>query len=105
MLVRNSMIKAKKSGVIKGHRFLSEVVSYAVWAYFRLPMSFCDVGDLLYKRGVIVSYETVRAWVRKFGHLYAKVIRRNRPAQSDKWHLDEVAITIRSKKYWLQRPI
>ena len=68
-------------------------------------MSFCDVGDLLYKRGVIVSYETVRSWVRKFGHLYAKVIRRNRPAQSDKWHLDEVTITIRSKKYWLQRPI
>jgi putative transposase len=88
LFVRNGMIKAKKSGCIKGHRFLSEVVSYAVWAYLRFQMSFCDVGDLLYKRGVIVSYETLRSWVRKFGHLYAKVIRRDRPAQSDKWHLD-----------------
>ena len=68
-------------------------------------MSFRDVGDLLYKRGVIVSYETVRSWVRKFGHLSAKVIHRDRPAPSDKWHLDEVVITIHSKKYWLWRTI
>jgi len=88
LLVRNGMIKAKKSGGIKGHRFLSEVVSFAVWAYLRLQMSFCDVGDLLYKRGVIISYEIFRSWVRRFGHLYAKVIRRDWPAQSDKWHLD-----------------
>ena len=88
MLVRNGMIKAKQSGGIKGYRFLSEVVSYAVWAYFRFPMSFCDVGDVLYKRGVIVSYESVRSWVRRFSHLYAKVIRRDRAAQSNKWHLD-----------------
>ena len=91
------MTKAKQSGAFKGHRFPPEIISYAVWAYFRFPMSFRDVEDLLYKRGVIVSYETIRAWVGKFGHQYAQVIRRDRPAPSDKWHLDEVVITIRGK--------
>ncbi len=91
------MTKAKQSGAFKGHRFPSEIISYAVWAYFRFPMSFRDVEDILYKRGVIVSYETIRSWVGKFGHQYAKVIRRDRPAPSDKWHLDEVVITIRGK--------
>jgi transposase-like protein len=95
------MTKAKQSGAFKGHRFPPEIISYAVWAYFRFPMSFRDVEDLLYKRGVIISYETIRSWVGKFGHQYAKVIRRDRPAPSDKWHLDEVVITIRGKKYWL----
>ena len=99
------MTKAKQSGAFKGHRFPSEIISYAVWAYFRFPMSFRDVEDLLHKRGVIVSYETIRSWVRKFGHQYAKVIRRDRPAPSDKWHLDEVVITIRGKKYWLWRAV
>lgn len=84
------MTKAKQAGVFKGHRF---------------PMSFRDVGDLLYKRDVIVSYKTVRSWVRKFGHRYAKVIRRDRPAPSDKLHLNEAVITIRSRKYWLWRAI
>jgi putative transposase len=68
-------------------------------------MSFRDVEDLLYKRGVIVSYEKIRSWVGKFGRQYAKVIRRDRPAPSDKWHLDEVVITIRGKKYWLWRAV
>jgi putative transposase len=61
-------------------------------------MSFRDVEDILYKRGVIFNYETIRSWVGKFGHQYAKVIRPDRPAPSDKWHLDEVVITIRGKK-------
>ena len=56
-------------------------------------------------RGVIVSYETIRSWVEKFGHQYAKVIRRDRPAPSGKWHLDKVVITIRGKKYWLWRAV
>jgi putative transposase len=99
------MTKAKQSGAFKGHRFPSEIIFYAVWAYFRFPMSFRDVEDLLYKRGVIVSYETIRSWVGKFGRQYAKVIRRDRPAPSDKWHLDEVVTTIRGKKYWLWRAV
>jgi hypothetical protein len=68
------MTKAKQPGAFKGHRFPPEIISYAVWAYFRFPMSFRDVEDLLYKRGVTVSYETIRSWVGKFGHQYLKGI-------------------------------
>jgi len=46
-----------------------------------------------------------RAWVAKFGSQYAKMIRRNRPAAADKWHLDEVVIPINGKKYWLWRAV
>jgi putative transposase len=53
------MTKAKQSGVFKGHRFQSEIISYAVWAYFRFPLSLRDVEDLLAERGIIVSYETI----------------------------------------------
>jgi len=99
------MTKAKQSGSFKGHRFPSDVIAYAVWAYFRFPMSLRDVEDLLAERGIIVSYETVRALAAKFGERYAKAIRRDRPAPSDKWHLDEVVITIRGKKHWLWRAV
>jgi putative transposase len=43
-----------------------------------------DVEDLLAARGVVVSYETIRAWVAKFGLQYAKAIRRDRPKVADK---------------------
>jgi putative transposase len=77
------MTKAKQLGAFKGHRFPPKIISCAVWAYFRFPMSFRDVEDLWYNRGVIVSYETIRSWVGKFGRQYAKVIHFDRPAPSD----------------------
>lgn len=42
------------------HRFPSEIIEYAVWLYFRFPLSFRKVEDLLAERGIDVSYETVR---------------------------------------------
>ncbi len=47
-------------------------------------MSLRDAEDLLAARGVVVSYETIRAWVAKFGLQYAKAIRRDRPKVADK---------------------
>jgi len=99
------MTKSKQSGAFKSHRFASEIIAYAVWAYYRFPMSLRDVEDLLAARGIVVSYETIRRWVGKFGTKDAASIRRVRPAPSDKWHLDEVVIPIRGRKFWLWRAI
>ena len=57
------MTKAKHSGAFKGHRFPPEFITYAVWSYFRFPLSLRDVEDLFAARGIIVSYETIRKWV------------------------------------------
>ena len=54
------------------HRFPAEVIQHAVWLYFRFPLSFRDVEDLLAQRGIDVSYETVRRWSVKFGLAYAR---------------------------------
>ena len=44
------------------HRFPPEIIQHAVWLYFRVPLSYRDVEDLLVERGIDVSYETVRRW-------------------------------------------
>ena len=51
----------------KRHRFPSAIIGHAVWLYFRFALSYRDVEELLAERGVIVTYETVRQWCRKFG--------------------------------------
>jgi putative transposase len=68
-------------------------------------MSLRDAEDLLAARGVVVSYETIHAWVAKFGLQYAKAIRRDRSKVADKWHLDEIVLPINGKKYWLWRAV
>jgi len=85
---------------LKGFRFPREIVSYAVWTYHRLALSAADVEDLLAERGVIVTRETIRLWVNRFGSHLANCSRRDRPEAADKWHLDEVVIPVDGQKFW-----
>jgi putative transposase len=88
-----------------GHRFPPEVISHAVWLYFRFPLALRMVEELLAARGVTVSHETIRQWGLKFGQAFANEIRRRLPRPGDKWHLDEVEIKIAGKKHWLWRAV
>ncbi len=90
---------------LKGFRYPSEIIAYAVWTYHGFALSTADVEDLLAARGVIVSREAVRLWVIRFGQYFANCIRRDRPRPNNKWHIDEVVITIRGRKHWLWRAI
>ncbi len=87
------------------HRFPAEVISYAVWLYFRFPLSLRMIEEILAGRGIAVGHETVRQWALKFGQSFAKQIRRRLPAPGDKWHLDEVVICIAGQKHWLWRAV
>jgi putative transposase len=88
-----------------GHRFPAEIISHAVWLYFRFPLGLRMVDELLAARGIAVSHETVRRWALKFGQEFANRIRRRLPRAGDKWHLDEVAIRIAGVKHWLWRSV
>jgi len=87
------------------HRLLAEVISHAIWLYFRFPLSLRMVEEMLAARGILVSHETVRQWALKFGQNFANRSRRRHPAPGDKWHLDEVVISISGKKHWLWRTV
>jgi len=56
-------------------------------------------------RGVIVAYETIRRWCVKFGPEYACRLRRRQPRPGDKWHLDEVFLTINGRWQYLWRAV
>ncbi|SOE61680.1 hypothetical protein SAMN05414139_01957 [Burkholderia sp. D7] len=58
-----------------GHRFPAAVISHAVRCYFRFQLSLRDIEDLLFERGVIVSYETIRRWCDKFGAGFARRVK------------------------------
>jgi putative transposase len=63
------------------------------------------VEDMLAERGICVTYETVRQWGTKFGRALSDQIRRRDPARGDKWHLDEVVVSIAGEQYWLWRAV
>src|SRR5919206_5177071 len=87
----------------KRHRFPPQIIAHAVWLSFRFPLSLRLVEEMLLERGILVSYETIRRWGKKFGPAYARRLRRKPPRPTAIWHLDEVVITIAGKKHWLWR--
>jgi hypothetical protein len=43
-----------------GHRFPPEIISHAVWLYFRFPLSLRMIEEMLAARGITVTHETIR---------------------------------------------
>jgi putative transposase len=89
----------------KNHRFPAEIISHGVWLYYRFCLSYRDVEELLFARGVLVTYEAIRKWYRKFGQAYANQLRHRRPQAGDKWHLDEVFLMIQGERHYLWRAV
>ena len=87
------------------HRFPPEIIQHVVWLYFRFPLNYRDVEDLLAERDIDVSYETARRWTLKFGLAYARKLRRLRPRSDGRWHLDEVFVSINGKTMYLWRAV
>ncbi len=50
-----------------GRRYPVGIIEHCVWLYFRFPLSFREVEELMAERDVVVSYETIRWWCEKFG--------------------------------------
>src|ERR1700752_2055542 len=91
--------------IYAGYRYPAEIISYAVWLYFRFPLSLRMVEEMLAARGISGTQKTTRHWGRKFGREFANRIRRRAPRRGDKWHLDEIVISIAGKKHWLWRAV
>jgi putative transposase len=102
---QTGFVEATLSSLFKGHRYPVEIISHCVWLYHRFPLSLREVEEMMLARGVVVTYESIHQWCRKFGQAFANGLRRRRPRPGDKWHLDEVFIKIKGKTNYLWRAV
>jgi putative transposase len=71
----------------------------------RFTLSYRDVEDLLAERGLMVSNESIRRWVVKFGPAIARNLRETRPKAHNRWHLDEMVISIAGRRMYMWRAV
>ena len=88
-----------------GYRFPAVIIGEVIWLRFRFSLSLRDIPALMAARGIEVSHETVREWCDKFGAAYATQVRRRRPRPGDKWHLDELVVSINGARRYLWRAV
>ena len=87
------------------YQFPPAIISHAVWLYHRFCLSVRDVEDLLAERGIVVSYESIRQWCKRFGPEFARKLKKRQGRLGDIWHLDEVFIKINGELHCLWRAI
>ena len=87
----------------KQHRFPPDIISHAVWLYYRFNLSCRDIEDLLAERGIIVTRESIRLWCIKFGAIYTRRLKRGRVGYDDTFYIDEVLVRIKVKQHYLWR--
>ena len=86
-------------------RFPPDIISYAVWLYYRFNLSHRDIEDLLAERGITVSREAIRLWWIKFGALYFRRLKRKHRGYGDTFYIDEAFIKINDKQHYLWRAV
>ncbi len=81
-----------------------EVIRLAVMMYVRYPLSFRQVEDLLFERGIDICHETVQYWWNPFGPMFAASIRKRRIQHRSfspwRWHLDRIRINGDRRMGW-----
>jgi putative transposase len=51
----------------KNYHFPADIISHGVWLYDRFGLSYRDVEEFLFARGISVTDEPIRHWCRPFG--------------------------------------
>jgi putative transposase len=89
----------------KRHRFPPDIISYAVWIYYRFNLSHRDIEDLLAERGITVYRAAIRLWCIKFGAIYARRLKRKHRGYGDTFYTEEVFVKINGKQHYLWRAV
>jgi len=89
----------------KRHRFSPDIISYAVWLYYRFNRSHRDIEDLPAERGITVIREAIRLWCIKFGAIYTSRLKRKHRGYGDVFYIDEVFVKINGRRHYLWRAV
>ena len=91
--------------MFKGHSFPKSVIIQAVYFKFRFGLSYRDIEELLFIRGVKVDHSTLQRWVFKFTPLLEKEFRARKKPVGNRWRMDETYIKVKGQWCYLYRAV
>ena len=89
----------------KGKQFQKDVIIVAVGYYLRYNLSYREVQELLYDRGVDVCHTTIYRWVQEYSKILYHLWKKKNRQSFYSWKMDETYIKIKGKWHYLYRAI
>ena len=76
----------------KGKQFQKNVIIVAVGYYLRYNLSYRDVQEILYERGIQVSHTTIYRWVQEYSKVLYQIWKRKNRQSLSSWKMDETVL-------------
>jgi transposase, IS6 family len=93
------------SPLFKWHRFEADIILCAVRWYLRYALSYRDVEELMWERGVWVDHPTVFRWVQDYAPELDKRCRPHLKTTNDTYRVGETYIKIKKQWHCLYRAV
>ena len=71
------------------------MIIVAVGYYLRYNLSYREVQEILYDRGINVSHTTIYRWVQEYGKLLYQIWKKKNKNPFYSWKMDETYIKLR----------
>lgn len=89
----------------KGKQFQQDVIIVAVGYYLRYNLSYREVQELLYDRGINVCHTTIYRWVQEYSKILYHLWKKKNKQSFYSWKMDETYIKVKGRWHYLYRAI
>ena len=89
----------------KGKQFQKDVIIVAVGYYLRYNLSYREIQELLYDRGINVCHTTIYRWVQEYSKVLYHLWKKKNRQSFYSWKMDETYIKIKGRWHYLYRAI
>lgn len=93
------------SSLFKWRHFLPEVILLNVRWYCRYALSYRDLEEMMWERGIDVDHSTLNRWVLKYAPELDKRIRPYLQPTNDSWRVDETYVKVKGAWKYLYRAV
>jgi IS6 family transposase len=83
----------------KWRHFQADIILLRVRWYFRYPLSYRDMEEMMLERGLHIDHTTIYRWVLCYAPELEKRCRSHLKATNDSWRIDETYVKV--KKGWM----
>ena len=88
-----------------GRHFPKDVILQAVRWYVSYPLSFRMIEEMFAERGIAVDHTTINRWVITYAPKPEALHRKQKPAVSTSWRMDETSIKVKGRDCYLYRAV
>ncbi|MDG1437291.1 MAG: IS6 family transposase [Rickettsiaceae bacterium] len=89
----------------KGFCSSPEIIMLFVYMKCRFSLSYRELEEIAYLRGIAIDHSTLQRWIMKFVPIIDTQVRKRKKPVGTSWRMDETYIKINGKWYYLYRAV